>query len=724
MALGTVLNSLGSTALGNANTNTIAHNLTGAVPAGATAVVIVASNTTGRDLTSVTDSLGNTWEIQEKFNVQGAGVPIFVASLYCPAGLASGTTVTATFPSNVNAARTIHATYFTGHGIFDRSAAQAGGPSTGWNSPATLPTTAAGEIAIGAGTNSNTNETNTTGSGPAATELLDTTNGVHCLVTQYAGNIAAGTAVNSGGSWAISNGSWLGVVVVFREYGVTLNDQAVWSLGQSGEGNVNTNTKTLAMREVPAGATAFAVIASTTSDRVLSSVTDSQGNSWSIDKVVAGSPTMHVASRYCPTGLPFGTVLTATWAAASITSRAIQAGYMAGNRVVDKTAASGATAAAWSSGATAAIVQSNSIAIGCATQGVATGNNNQTGSSPAMTELLDNPGGLGLVTTFAVNINSGVAVTAAGTWANLPPWRAAVVVYRILVAQTVEPTGIATAEAFGQPVVQTTAQILLVASVDPAEAFGSPQSMGQSVSPAGIASAEAVGSPQPLGQSVAPEAIASAEAVGLPTLVPGMVTVAPEAIASAEAVGSPSIEFDQVVSPEAIASAAALGLPTVMFGQTRAIAGIASAQAFGLPTLAFGQVVHPAGAASAESFGRPKFKLTKDISIQGVGIVSEEAFGSPRIANVLKALAIDSAEAFGAPTIMPGPITVALEGLGSDETFGEVLAHYTLLIAGAASAEAVGELASARHVVAPSRLAFSRKSRPGYEAEPLDGEVR
>lgn len=438
MPLGSTVTSLGSTAAALANTATVAHTTTAAVPSDATAVVVVGSTSAGRVLVSVTDDQGNTWRIDE---TAGASGNLNVASLYCPSGLPSGTVITATWASALNTQRQIHAAYVTGHGIADRTSRGGGGPSAAWTSGATLPTTVGG-VAFGASSLvSNVNNTNTTGSSPAFTELIDTNGAAtgFTVVSEYATSISAGSAVNAGGTWSVSNGSWDAIVVVYRDATDPLSDSAVWSLGGRGEGNVNTSTMTLTTKaEVPAGCTAVAVVVSGSSGRVLSSLTDSQGNTWTIDRVVGGSPSMHFVSCYVPRGLPYGTVLTATWASSIVAARAIHAGFVSGNRILDQSAINGATATAWSSSATAATTALG-VAIGGACQNNAVANTNTTGSNPAFTELLDNVGGIGVVSTFAVDVPAGTAVTAAGTWGNVnPAWRAGVVVYKRVLGLAIE----------------------------------------------------------------------------------------------------------------------------------------------------------------------------------------------------------------------------------------------------------------------------------------------
>lgn len=69
----------------------------------------------------------------------------------------------------------------------------------------------------------------------------------------------------------------------------------------------------------------------------------------------------------------------------------------------------------------------------------------------------------------------------------------------------------------------------------------------QTVAPTSIASAEAFGTPtiQPGEVVISPTAIATAEAFGTPTVTPGAVTISPTSIASAEAFGTPTVQIVQ-----------------------------------------------------------------------------------------------------------------------------------------------------------------------------------
>lgn len=135
----------------------------------------------------------------------------------------------------------------------------------------------------------------------------------------------------------------------------------------------------------------------------------------------------------------------------------------------------------------------------------------------------------------------------------------------------------------------------------------------QDVNPTGIATQEAFGTPTfTFGAvGIAPSGIATEEAFGVPTFI-SVFDLSPGSIASEEAFGTPSIAVGAVtVSPNGIATEEAFGAPSVTGGALVVDAtGIPSEEAFGTPTFGMGTVV-----------------------VNITGIPSEEAFGSPSVTN-------------------------------------------------------------------------------------------
>ena len=131
--------------------------------------------------------------------------------------------------------------------------------------------------------------------------------------------------------------------------------------------------------------------------------------------------------------------------------------------------------------------------------------------------------------------------------------------------------------------------------------------VGQTVAPTSIASAEAWGTPQlTVGLAVSPAGIPSAEAWGAPTVAAGPVTVAPTGIASAEVWGTPQLQH--VITMTGIASAEAFG--TAALSLTVAPTGIPSGEAWGAAVLQYLQEVLPTGISSGEAWGTPTVTVT------------------------------------------------------------------------------------------------------------------
>lgn len=131
--------------------------------------------------------------------------------------------------------------------------------------------------------------------------------------------------------------------------------------------------------------------------------------------------------------------------------------------------------------------------------------------------------------------------------------------------------------------------------------------VGQTIAPTSIASAEAWGTPQlTVGLAVSPAGIPSAEAWGSPAVAAGPVTVAPTSIASAEAWGAPQLQH--VITMTGIASAEAFG--SAAFSLTVAPAGIPSGEAWGSTVFQYLQEVFPTSIPSGELWGTPTITVT------------------------------------------------------------------------------------------------------------------
>ena len=241
--------------------------------------------------------------------------------------------------------------------------------------------------------------------------------------------------------------------------------------------------------------------------------------------------------------------------------------------------------------------------------------------------------------------------------------------------QTVSPSAIATAEAFGTAKLNLKVSPSALAS---AEAFGT-ASVNRKISGAGnIATAEAFGTAVLTqgvpAQTITPSAIASAEALGTLQL---NLKVSPSGVATTEAFGTTKV--NQRIDASGIASAEAVGTPSAQF--RIGSSGIASLEAFG--TAQLNLKVSPSTTASAEAFGT----LSVNQRISPTGIASEEAVGTPAAKFTISASGVSSSEAFGAPQIN---LKISPSGISSDGTFGTAAINLWIAPSGVASAEAFG----------------------------------
>ena len=148
------------------------------------------------------------------------------------------------------------------------------------------------------------------------------------------------------------------------------------------------------------------------------------------------------------------------------------------------------------------------------------------------------------------------------------------------------------------------------------------------------------------------------------------------------------------INVQSILSAEAFG--TALVARVEYIGGagnIASAEAIGAHVLSRGPVsITPAGIVSLEAFGSPKIGPP---GILPVSIITAEAFGTSVISvggvNVAPS-AIASAELIGTAALSRGPVSIVPGGIASAETLGapSFLATYDIILNGIAGAEAIG----------------------------------
>lgn len=268
------------------------------------------------------------------------------------------------------------------------------------------------------------------------------------------------------------------------------------------------------------------------------------------------------------------------------------------------------------------------------------------------------------------------------------------VVTQVAATPTMQPTGIATAQAFGTTAASTKISLAALA-IAGVEAFGTTALTAKvTSSPTAIVSAQALGTPTvSTSIAMAPTGVASAEALGVAsvTTTSQPQSLAPTGFSSAEAFGSTTLTASITLSPAGVASAESLGTTSIAAKISLAALGIAAAETFGTPAMSMLSTLSPLGVGSAEALGIPNVSAV--ISLSPLGLSSAEAVGTPTIGsvNAMQPTGISTAEAFGAPVAL-GKITVSPVAVGSSEAFGAPVLTATIILspAGVASAQSLG----------------------------------
>lgn len=398
---------------------------------------------------------------------------------------------------------------------------------------------------------------------------------------------------------------------------------------------------------------------------------------WSVAVAAAGPGVPPTFSAYCPTVAIFYKENVAAGAhSAAFTGFPIDSyGYAeiseysgvltASSLDAAATIATGATSgtsATITSGAANAQVDSLVIAVITPEAGAGPGTTSNL-SSPAATgytSLYSDPTNA-VITAYNSNfkeVHSSAVQSASWTWTGSSFSARALAVFKMTASgASINPTGIASAEAWGTPGVQPTAAPTGIVS---AEAWGTP-ALIRALSPTGIPSAEAWGTASVI-RALTPTGIPSAEAWGVPSLAAVMNAFG---IASAEAWGQPVISAGG-------ATLIAVGIPSAEAWGTQALqprtapVGIASAEAWGTPLVGGAAgTISAQGIPSAEAWGLPSLQRT----LAPTGIASAEAWGLPALTVRAAPTGIPSAEAWGVPRVLP-PITINPVGIPSGEAWG------------------------------------------------------
>lgn len=192
------------------------------------------------------------------------------------------------------------------------------------------------------------------------------------------------------------------------------------SLGgaHSGSGASATHTLTCAAA-VSVGETIVVFIASTTDNRVLNSVTDSAGNTYTIHQSNLGTGVnTYLATAVCTSALTTSSVITATWASSLTSTRQITACKVSGISPTpqDKSATSG-SGTGWT-GSSVANTTPDAIVLGYGRRGVNTNNTPAAG----YTETLDVSGNTMTTTIMHKIVSAAGSNSPGGTWASNGAW--------------------------------------------------------------------------------------------------------------------------------------------------------------------------------------------------------------------------------------------------------------------------------------------------------------
>jgi len=282
--------------------------------------------------------------------------------------------------------------------------------------------------------------------------------------------------------------------------------------------------------------------------------------------------------------------------------------------------------------------------------------------------------------------------------------------------QTVTGVGIGTAEAIGAATVRNL-NTLVASGISTAEAFGTATlSKSNRLIASGIVTAESFGAATVLTLStLIASGIATAESVGTAN-VTNVNRLVASGIATAESFGVATILTFRTLVAVGIATEESLGIASVRNVNRLVASGIATAEALGTPTVIIPMwYLLPTGAATAEAFGVAV--VTNDGGTQHIvanSAPSQEVFGTATVlrgaVTISAAGAIASLEAFGMPTRILQPYIIGGVGVVSDEVFGTAKLNRYIIASGITSAEAFGtpnfEFATLIFTGVPSEEAF------------------
>jgi hypothetical protein len=198
------------TAAGSSSHSSRVLTTTADAPAGDAIIVAVMSNLTGRTLSSVTDSAGNTYVIDESLGTTSNNV--WIASCLNPAHLPSGGTISANFGSTDATASQVHAMSVSGlkkSGALDQHTSASFGLGSAWSISTPSATTVPDELVVGVASASGGAFSSTPGA--TYTELYDTPLNARGFTTVY--KIVSATGVQTpSGTWSTGSSKIVAVV--------------------------------------------------------------------------------------------------------------------------------------------------------------------------------------------------------------------------------------------------------------------------------------------------------------------------------------------------------------------------------------------------------------------------------------------------------------------------------------------------------------------------------
>ena len=231
----------------------------------------------------------------------------------------------------------------------------------------------------------------------------------------------------------------------------------------------------------------------------------------------------------------------------------------------------------------------------------------------------------------------------------------------------------------------------------------------QFLTPSGIASTEAIGSPvmTPGTVTLTPTGVAAANGYGAAVIVLGTATISPTGTAAVDAYGTATIAVGAVtITPGGLATDEALGTSLLALAVTPS--GITTAGGYGSATVTPGGVlVTPTGISATDAYGSTTVTVGT-VTLLPAGIASSEVHGNHTLQ--AGAVAISPTgftdETVGDASVVT-PILIVLTGLASDHVTPSPALTITLSTAGIATAEAFGSssVLTGVVVVSPTGLA-------------------